>query len=277
MISIRYFIKLLQLLFLLLCFTHPASAQDSSKAVDASKNVDAPKNVEVDPAKLVVDAIDHWRGSTSFIEAQMTVHRPDWERKMKLLSLTSGTDKSLVRFVEPPKDAGSASLTLNNSMWNFAPKVNRVIKIPASMMSQSWMGSDFSYKDLARSDDIIEYYNHKLLRTEKQDAMIIYVVESIPKEAAPVVWGKEILFIREDFVILKHEFYDQDMKLLKQLDASGIGVMGGKVYPRVIRMTRLEEPDHWTEVEHLKVKFDLKIKDSVFTLSSLRNPRSISY
>ena len=98
---------------------------------------------EIDPQKLIEEAIDYWRESSSFTEASMTIHRPDWERKMSLESWTLGRDKSLVRFTAPAKDSGNASLTIDEEMWSYSPKINRVIKIPASMMHQSWMGSEF--------------------------------------------------------------------------------------------------------------------------------------
>ena len=144
----------------------------------------------IDPRELVRDAIDHWRGLSSAGEMTMTIHRPDWERTMTMQSWTQGSKNSLVRVLAPQKDKGNGTLTLDNSMWNYAPKVNRVIKVPSSMMGQSWMGSDFSNKDVSRSDDIVDQYTHTLLDTSEQDGITVYVVESIPLEEAAVVWGR---------------------------------------------------------------------------------------
>ncbi|MCB0310569.1 MAG: outer membrane lipoprotein-sorting protein, partial [Bdellovibrionales bacterium] len=112
-----------------------------------------PETKHLSPKQLVERAIEYWRDSSSYTAATMVIHRDDWERSLSLISWTSGRKKSLVRFTAPAKDAGSASLTLDNEMWSFAPKINRVIKIPSSMMHQSWMGSDFSYNDLSKTDD----------------------------------------------------------------------------------------------------------------------------
>jgi outer membrane lipoprotein-sorting protein len=111
---------------------------------------------ERDATQIVRDAIDHWRGISSYTEMTMVIHRPDWERSMTMRAWTKGQDQSLVRVLEPKKDRGSGTLTDDDSMWTFSPKINRVIKIPSSMMGQSWMGSDFSNKDVARADDIID-------------------------------------------------------------------------------------------------------------------------
>ncbi|MCB9030100.1 MAG: outer membrane lipoprotein-sorting protein [Deltaproteobacteria bacterium] len=227
------------------------------------------------PAELVKEAIDYWRGKTSYTEAQMTINRDDWKRTMKFQSWTMGTDKTLVRFTEPAKDAGSASLKNDNKMWSYSPKVNKVIKIPPSMMGQSWMGSDFSYNDLAKADDIVKRYSHKLLNEEERDAHKFYTVESIPLENAPVVWGKEILVIRDDYIIFKHQFFDQDMKLVKELTAEEIAPMGGKLIAKVIRMKNVEEKNEWTEIVHSKAEFGIEISNNVFTLSYLRNPRNL--
>ncbi|NOQ88199.1 MAG: outer membrane lipoprotein-sorting protein, partial [Gammaproteobacteria bacterium] len=97
-----------------------------------------------DPKELIQQAMDHWRGLSSYSEMTMTIHRPDWERSMSMRSWTKGDKTSLVRVTKPKKDAGNGTLTKDNNMWTFAPRVNRIIKIPSSMMSQSWMGSDFT-------------------------------------------------------------------------------------------------------------------------------------
>jgi hypothetical protein len=158
-------------------------------------------------------------------------------------------------------------------MWTFSPKVNRVIKVPSSMMGQSWMGSDFSNKDIARADDIIDQYDHTILSTEIVDDMVVFKIESIPHEDAAVVWGSEVLTIREDHVVLEHAFYDQDGELVKTLTSLEVGEMGGRTIAMRQRMIKTDEPDEWTEIAVDEVEYELDLKDSVFTLSNLRNPR----
>jgi len=119
----------------------------------------------VDARDIVRDAIDHWRGSASSGEMTMIIHRPDWERSMTMESWTQGSKQSLVRVIEPDKDRGNGTLMVDNSMWNYSPKVNRVVKVPSSMMGQSWMGSDFSNKDVSRADEFVERYPHQMAST----------------------------------------------------------------------------------------------------------------
>jgi len=226
-----------------------------------------------DATAIVKDAIDHWRGLSSDTVMTMVIHRPDWERTMTMRGWTKGDDRSLVRVLEPRKDRGNGTLTDDNSMWSYSPKVNRVIKIPSSMMGQSWMGSDFSNKDVARADDIVKQYDHSILGEEDVDGITVYEIESIPHEDAAVVWGREVLSIREDHVVLTHKFYDQDGELVKTLTSLEIGEMGGRVIAKRQRMSKVETPDEWTEIQVVSVDYEVELQDSLFTLSNLRNPR----
>jgi len=228
----------------------------------------------IEAADIIKGAIDQWRGTSSHSQMSMTIHRKDWERTMVMEAWTAGEKKSLVRVLEPKKDAGNGTLLLDKQMWTFTPKINRVIKIPSSMMNQSWMGSDFSNKDIARSADIIDQYTHNLIATESHNGHKVYVIESIPKEAAPVVWGKEVLKVRDDYVLLEHTFYDQLMKPVKSMKTSKVGQMGGRVVAIQERMAKIETPEEYTEIKMISAKFDIPIAASIFTLSNLRNPRN---
>ncbi|MGI9220800.1 MAG: outer membrane lipoprotein-sorting protein [Woeseiaceae bacterium] len=232
-------------------------------------------NQELDATQIVRDAIDHWRGISSYTEMSMVIHRPDWERSMTMRAWTKGDKQSLVRVVEPAKDRGNGTLTDGNSMWSFSPKVNRVIKIPSSMMGQSWMGSDFSNKDVAKADDIIDEYDHTLLSATEIDGVTVYEIQSIPHEDAAVVWGREVLRIRDDKVVIDHSFFDQDDVLVKVLESLEIGEMGGRTIAKRQRMHEVDTPDEWTEIQVIAVEYEVEIPDSTFTLSSLRNPRDL--
>jgi len=226
-----------------------------------------------DAKDIVRDALNHWRGTSSQGAMTMTIHRPDWERSMSMESWTQGEKRSLIRVTAPRKDRGNGTLMDNNNMWSFSPKINRVIKVPSSMMSQSWMGSDFSNKDISRSDEILEQYDHTLLSESEADGFVTYEVESIPHEDAAVVWGKEVLVVRSDNVLIEHRFYDQDGELVKALRTLQINEMGGRTVATQQRMEKVDAPDEWTEIIVDAIEFDVELSDNVFTLSNLRNPR----
>ena len=226
-----------------------------------------------DPRDLIRAAMEHWRGVTSYSEMTMTIRRSDWQRSFSMRAWTEGDKLSLVRVTEPKRDAGNGTLVRDQSMWTFSPKINRILKVPSSMMSQSWMGSDFSNKDISKSTDIIDQYEHRLLKTETRDNHVQYTIESIPHEAAAVVWGKEILVIRDDFVMLRQEFWDQDNILVKEMNATAIEIMDGRSIASAVRMHKLETPDEWTEMTVQAIDFDIEMNSNLFTLSNLRNPR----
>ena len=223
--------------------------------------------------EIIRAAVDQWRGVSSQSDMTMVIHRPDWERSMTMRAWTKGDDKALVRVLDPAKDRGNGTLTDKNSMWTFSPKVNRVIKIPSSMMGQSWMGSDFSNKDVAKTDDIIDQYTHTLLDTRDEDGTVIYEIESVPFEDAAVVWGREVLLIRGDNVVAEHRFYDQDDELVKTLESLEIGELGGRRVALRQRMHKVDMPEEWTEIRVLDAVYGVDIPDNFFTLSNLRNPR----
>ena len=226
-----------------------------------------------DARELVSAAMGHWRGRNSYSEMTMTIHRIDWQRSMSMRAWSEGDDLSLVRVTEPKKDRGNGSLLKDEDMWSYSPKINRIIKIPAAMMSQGWLGSDFSNKDISKSTEILDQYHHSLISESQQDGHSIYTIEAVPHEDAAVVWGKEILIIRDDFVLIEEQYWDQDGDLIKVMKATDIVEMGGRQVARVMRMGKVDTPEEWTEMTISKIEFDLDLPNGIFTLSNLRNPR----
>lgn len=226
-----------------------------------------------DATEIIRDALNHWRGLSSTSEMTMVIHRPDWERSISMRSWTEGEKRSLVRVTAPRKDRGNGTLIDDKTMWTYSPRVNRVIKVPSSMMNQSWMGSDFSNKDISRTDEIVEEYDHVLLSETEVEGVVVFEIESIPHEDSAVVWGREVLSIRADNVLVGHRFYDQDGELVKTLQTLEIAEMGGRPVAAVQRMEKEEVPGEWTEIRLDAVEFDVVLRDSIFSLSNLRNPR----
>jgi hypothetical protein len=223
---------------------------------------------------LIAGVIDLTRGRTSYAELVMVIHRPDWERTTRLVAWTRGREDALIRFTQPAKDAGNATLKRSDKMWTFTPKLNRVIQLPYSMMSQGWAGSDFSYSDLSRSDQLLHQYELKLVASEPRDGHLVYTIDAIPHDTAPVVWGKEQIVLRDDYVLLAQTFFDQSMTPLKRLESSEIKTLGGRTFATRMRMQQLDEPDHWTEIGYEQAKFDTPFDDGLFTVFALQSGRS---
>jgi outer membrane lipoprotein-sorting protein len=219
-------------------------------------------------------AFDNYRAASSEAQVAMTIHRPQWERRMQMKSWTRGQDDALVRFTSPAKDAGNATLKLGADTWVYNPKLNQVIKLPASMMSQSWMGSDFSYNDLAKSEDLITDYTHQIVGTAQAGGHTVWTIDSTPKPGAPVVWGKVSIEVRDDDVLMGETFFDQDMKPARQMTVDQVGPLAGRPYPLVMTMHPLDEPGQWTRIQTLSAQFNVGLPAYLFTLSNLQNPRS---
>lgn len=222
---------------------------------------------------IVKRAWEHWRGLSSYSEMTMTIHRPDWERTMAMRIWTEGQSRSLVRVTSPKKDVGNGTLLIDKSMWTYSPKINRIIKIPSSMMNQSWMGSDFTNNDVSRSDNILDQYDHRLIDQYDMDGKQVSVIESIPHEDASVVWGREVLHVREDHIVMLQEFFDQDDRLVKSLRTLDVADMGGRTIASQQRMQKVETENEWTEIKVSKAKYDISLDSNLFTRSNLRNPR----
>lgn len=254
---------------LLLALPAAAQAQGESDVIPAPQN--EPLRSAAAAHDLIAAAIDQTRGSTSYAEMEMEVHRPDWSRTSAIIAWTRGREDALIRFTGPPRDAGNATLKDGAQMWTFTPRLNRVVRLPYSMMSQSWAGSDFSYDDLSRTDALLRHYQHEMIDVREENGLRVYTVDSIPNADAPVVWGRQRLVMREDFVVLEQTFFDQDGVALKRMETLEIASMGGRLIPSVMRMWKLDEAEHWTEVRYRSAEFDVDIPDRRFTLFALRN------
>jgi len=224
-----------------------------------------------DAQQLVKDALDYYRGKASISLVEMTIHRPDWERTLTIKAWTKGTKYSLFLILAPAKDRGNGTLKKGPNMWMYNPKVNRVIKIPPSMMSQPWMGSDFSNNDLAKSDSILVDYTHSITGTETHQGKKVYLINCTPEPAAPVVWGLQKVKIREDHILLWEGFYDEEHKLVKALTSRQIVMMGGRLFPEFWKMKKADSKDY-TLLEYKELTFKDDLPGRRFSLSSLKNP-----
>ena len=242
-------------------------------AVFLTFSIQPPAVLALDAGTLVADSFNYMRGKASAATVEMVIHRPDWERRMTIKAWTKGEKQSLFFITAPPKDNGNGTLKKGREMWIFNPKVNRVIKLPPSMMSQAWMGSDFSNNDIAKSDSLIHDYRHRLTETELVADKRVYHIESLPKPDAPVVWGMLKLKIREDLILLSETFYDEDLKPVKVMTTLEIKLLGGKLYPKLWKMQKAGSQNEYTLLNYKALLFQSDLPDRLFSISSLKNPR----
>lgn len=211
------------------------------------------------------------RGKSSYSEATMKIVRPDWSRSMTMKSWTKGTELSLVLVTAPTKDKGSASLKRHREMWNWVPSIERVIKIAPSMLSQSWMGSDFTNDDLINQSSIVVDYQHQLLQSETFDGDKVWVIDALAKPDAPVVWSKVRLWISQtSFLQRKVEFYDEFDELVNVLTTYDVKTLGGRDVATRIEMQPIDKPGNKTVLITHEAQFDFDIDDDFFSQQQMK-------
>ncbi|MFW1709789.1 outer membrane lipoprotein-sorting protein [Vibrio parahaemolyticus] len=214
------------------------------------------------------------RGKSSYSEATMEIVRPDWTRSMTMKSWTKGTELSLVLVTAPAKDKGSASLKRHREMWNWVPSIERVIKIAPSMLSQSWMGSDFTNDDLINQSSIVVDYQHALLGNDSFEGDKVWVIEATAKPDAPVVWNKVTLWISQStYLQRKVEFYDEFDERVNVLTTYDVKELGGRKIATRMEMKPVDKPGNKTIFTTHQAQFDFDINDDFFSLQQMKSLR----
>ncbi|MDE3057497.1 MAG: outer membrane lipoprotein-sorting protein [Bacteroidota bacterium] len=245
---------MLRLLFfcslVLFGLTANASAQDAKHIIEKAEN-----------------AIKGKLSSHSIME--MTITTPDYTRTMKMESWTLGTSKSLVKILAPAREAGNRTLKLGNEIWMYLRNTETTIRIPPSMMLQSWNGSDYTYDDMVREETLAEDYAITIAGNENIDNIECLKLQLIPKPNAPVVWGKILYWVRkEDDLPSRVEYFDEKGKLMRTMVMSNFKVMGGRKVPAVWTMYNSDKT-HSTEIKMDEAAFDIRISDKIFSLKEL--------
>ncbi|EHZ2589923.1 outer membrane lipoprotein-sorting protein [Vibrio parahaemolyticus] len=214
------------------------------------------------------------RGKSSYSEATMEIVRPDWTRSMTMKSWTKGTELSLVLVTAPAKDKGSASLKRHREMWNWVPSIERIIKIAPSMLSQSWMGSDFTNDDLINQSSIVVDYQHALVGNDSFEGDKVWVIEATAKPDAPVVWNKVSLWISQStYLQRKVEFYDEFDERVNVLTTYDVKELGGRKIATRMEMKPVDKPGNKTIFTTHQAKFDFDINDDFFSQQQMKSLR----
>jgi hypothetical protein len=213
------------------------------------------------------------RGNYSYQEMEMKIVRPDWERSITMKSWTKGTTYALILITSPAKEKGQVFLKRDKEMWNWVPSIERMIKIPPSMMMQSWMGSDFKNDDLVRESSIVVDYEHNFLGEEDINGISCWKLELDPKPEAPVVWGKIIAWIDKEYNQLKVDYYDEDGYLVNIMNQSDIKKMDDREIPTHLEMIPADEEGKKTVINILSATFDDPIPENFFSQQNMQRVR----
>lgn len=220
--------------------------------------------------EIIQRAEDAIKGKTSsYSVMEMVIKTPDYTRTMKMESWTSGTSKALVKILSPVREAGNRTLKLGNDIWMYLRNTETTIRIPPSMMLQSWNGSDYTYDDMVREETLSEDYDITVIGNEKIAGVECWKLQLIPKPDAPVVWGKILYWVRKgDDLPAQVEYFDERGKLMRTMVMSDFRVMGGRLIPTDWTMYNADKT-HSTEIKLEKAIFDTKIPADIFSLKEL--------
>lgn len=212
------------------------------------------------------------RADSNIMRIEMDVTTPDFQRTDVMKIYMEGEEKALIKLIAPEEDRGVGWLKLGSEVWMYIPSIDQLTKIPPTMMMQSFRGTTFSYDDLVRESSITRDYTPEILETESRQGMTVYVLELHPKPDAPVVYGKIVFWVREDFIPVKQEFYDEQGTALKVCNFQKIEERGGRTIPTVWVTTDLLEEKHITTFVIMSAQFNVEIDPQVFTLEYLKDP-----
>lgn len=226
----------------------------------------------LDAAEIIRRSEEAVKGKTAISEVEIIIRTRKWTRSMELKTWENRIrKKSFSEITSPEKDAGNRFLLIDQEMRQYIPKLKKDIKISPSMMLQSWMGSDFTNDDIVKGSSITKDYNHTLDGSETVDGHECYRVVLRPKKGSAVVWGKIIYYARKsDCLPVREEYYNEHDVMKKVLTCSNFTFMHDRVIPVSYKMITVGKEDRYTVMNIKKVRFDVEIPDSVFSLQNLK-------
>jgi len=212
------------------------------------------------------------RGNTLQGELSIQIIRPAYTRSMDLKMWAKGDDYAFIQLLAPAREKGITFLRRKKEVWNWIPALERSIKLPPSMMSQSWMGTDFTHDDLVRESSLTRDYEQTIAGEETIQGRKCWKIQLIPHPDAAVVWGKVLLWIdQQDFLQLQSEAYDEEGILVNTMRSYQIQLIGGRLLPTRLEMTPADKPGNKTIIRYKELQFDLPIADDFFSPQQLRS------
>ncbi|MFO8235226.1 MAG: outer membrane lipoprotein-sorting protein [Bacteroidales bacterium] len=227
------------------------------------------------PKEIMEKAEDQWQGEESSITRMtMKIVRPTWERTIKMKSWVKGRNYALTLITAPANEKGQTFLKRNNEMWHWMPSIDRLIKLPPSMMSEGWMGSDYTNDDILKESSIVVDYEHSLIGEEEVNSTMCYKLELTPKEDAAVVWGKVLKWVSKNhFIQLKSEYYDEDGDLIRTEIVDSVTEMDGRMVPEYVEIIPAGEDKKKTVLILEDIKFNRNIQDDFFSQQNMKKVR----
>lgn len=225
--------------------------------------------------EIVKKADEKFNGEMSgYSVMSMTIVRPTWQRTVEFKSWSLENDYALALITAPAREQGQTFLKRGADMWSWNPAINRLIKLPPSMMSQGWMGSDYTNDDILRESSVVDDYDHSIEGEEEIDGRLCYKIKLTAKDNADVLWGHQVWWVdKKELIILNAELYDEDGYLVRTERGMDLKTMDGRFIPSTIELVPAEEEGRKTILKILEVKFNIKLDESFFSQQNMKSIR----
>ena len=221
--------------------------------------------------EIVKKADEKMRGSTMQAEMIIKTSRPTWAREMHCKTWTKGNKLAMILITSPAKDKGISFLKRKKEVWNWMPSLERTIKLPPSMMTQSWMGTDFTNDDLVKESSVVEDYDHTIAGDTVIQNRDCYIIRMIPRPEAAVVWSKVIMCVdKKDFLELHSRFYDEEGKLINTMNAYDIKPMHDRIIPTRFEMIPADKKGQKTEMIYKYIQYNKPMDDNFFSVEKMK-------
>ena len=212
--------------------------------------------------------------TTGYSVMSMTIIRPAWQRTVEFRGWTMGDDYALTLITAPAREKGQTFLKRKNEMWSWNPSISRLIKLPPSMMSQGWMGSDYTNDDILRESSVVEDYTHTIDGEEEIFGRQCYKVKLLAKPDSDVLWGHQLWWIdNKEFIVLKAELYDEDGILVRTEYGKEMKILDGRFLPTVIELIPADSPGNMTVLKIIEMKFNVRMEESFFSQQNMKTIR----
>jgi outer membrane lipoprotein-sorting protein len=211
---------------------------------------------------------------TGYSVMSMTIIRPAWQRTVEFKSWSMENDYALTLITAPAREKGQTFLKRKNEMWSWNPAINRLIKLPPSMMSQGWMGSDYTNDDILKESSVINDYIHTIEGEEEIDSHTCYKIKLLAKEDADVLWSYQLWWVdKKEFIVLKAELFDEDGLLVRTENEKELKILDGRLLPTLLELIPAEDPGNKTVLKILEMKFNIKLEESFFSQQNMKTVR----
>lgn len=219
------------------------------------------------------DVLDHlddlYRSESSRAVMRMVVERERGTRELVLESWSRGEEDALIVIREPAREAGTATLRTEEGLWNYAPRADRLIRIPTGLLSDSWMGSHFTNDDLMRETSYDIDYDASISWAEREGGRYLQVTMT-PKPGAPVVYTRLLFLLTPgEWIPERWEYYDEG-ELVRVMTFEDVRTVSGRPLPMRLVIRPTDEPHERTVVEYLELELDVPVDASLFTRRGLR-------